>query len=367
MAIRYRGLAAATALTLVAGLLTACGDDNNDSNSDSGSGQGQKIALLLPESQTTRYEAKDRPLFEAKVKELCPTCEVIYSNAQQDQSRQQQQAEAALNNGAKVLVLDPVDGAAASTIVRLAESKNVPVISYDRLIQNANVDYYISFDNEKVGQLQGTSLVDKLKSDGKSSGKIVMINGSPTDNNAKLFNKGAHTALDGSGFEVVPKPDFFTPEWKPENAQSFMEGQISQLGKDGFVGVYAANDGTAGGAIAAMRGAGITPVPPTTGQDAELAAIQRIIAGDQFMTVYKAFKPEADKAAELAVALAQGQKPTAPTTINNGSGDIPSFLLEPQAVIKSNVKDTVVADGLYKLQEICTTTYAEACKAAGLQ
>ncbi|HCT78275.1 MAG TPA: ABC transporter substrate-binding protein [Micromonosporaceae bacterium] len=359
MSIRYQRLAAVAAFALALGMTVGA--------TGASAQQGEKIALLLPESQTTRYEQHDRPLFEAKVKALCPTCEIIYSNAQQDQSRQQQQAEAALNNGAKVMVLDPVDGKAASTIVRLAQSKQVPVVSYDRLILDANVDYYVSFDNEKVGQLQGTSLVGKLKADGKTSGKIVMINGSPTDNNAKLFNAGAHSVLDTSGFEIVPKPDFFTPEWKPENAQRFMEGQIAQLGKDGFVGVYAANDGTAGGAIAAMRAAGITPVPPTTGQDAELAAIQRIVGGDQYMTVYKAFKPEAEKAAELAVALATGQKPATDKTVNNGAKDVPSFLLEPQAVTTENVKETVVADNLYTVDQICTSAYAAACQAAGLQ
>ncbi|BCJ78152.1 ABC transporter substrate-binding protein [Catellatospora sp. IY07-71] len=353
---------AVSAVLLVAFGVAAC----ESGGSQSGSGSGGKIALLLPESQTTRYEQHDRPLFEAKVKELCADCEVIYSNAQQDQSRQQQQAEAALNNGAQVLVLDPVDGAAAATIVSLAKSKNVPVISYDRLIQNAPVDYYISFDNERVGQLQGESLVSRLKELGKTAGNVVMINGSPTDNNAKQFNKGAHSVLDTSGFKTVPTPDFFTPEWKPENAQRFMEGQISQLGKDGFVGVYAANDGTAGGAISAMRAAGMSPVPPTTGQDAELAAIQRIVNGDQYMTVYKAFQPEADKAAELAVALVKGEKPTTDRTVDNGAVDVPSFLLEPQAVNKQNIKDTVVADKLYTVEQICTQTYAAACQAAGL-
>ncbi|MFD0593913.1 sugar ABC transporter substrate-binding protein [Catellatospora coxensis] len=359
MSSRRLAVAVTTALLLVVGA-AAC--ESGDSGGSGGSG---KIALLLPESQTTRYEQHDRPLFEAKVKQLCPDCEIIYSNAQQDQSRQQQQAEAALNNGAQVLVLDPVDGAAAATIVSLAKSKNVPVISYDRLIQNAPVDYYISFDNERVGQLQGETLVNRLKELGKTSGDIVMINGSPTDNNAKLFNKGAHSALDTSGFKTVPTPDFFTPEWKPENAQKFMEGQIAQLGKDGFVGVYAANDGTAGGAISAMRAAGITPVPPTTGQDAELAAIQRIVGGDQYMTVYKAFKPEAEQAAEVAVALVRGE-PSTDRTVNNGAVDVPSFLLEPQAVTKDNIKQTVVADNLYTVEQICTSTYSAACQAAGL-
>ncbi len=175
------------AVAVSAALLVAFGVAACESGGSQSGASGGKIALLLPESQTTRYEQHDRPLFEAKVKELCPDCEVIYSNAQQDQSRQQQQAEAALNNGAQVLVLDPVDGAAAATIVSLAKSKNVPVISYDRLIQNAPVDYYISFDNERVGQLQGESLVNRLKETGKTSGDIVMINGSPTDPNAASF------------------------------------------------------------------------------------------------------------------------------------------------------------------------------------
>src|SRR5919198_1464486 len=164
-------------------------------------GQGQakqaaaKIALLLPESKTARYESHDRPIFEAKVKSLCPQCEILYSNADQDASKQQNQAEAALTNGAKVLVLDPVDSASASGIVARAKQSKIPVISYDRLIVNADVDYYISFDNEKVGKLQGQALRDKLKEMGKANGSIVMINGAPTDNNAKDFKAGAQWVL----------------------------------------------------------------------------------------------------------------------------------------------------------------------------
>jgi D-xylose transport system substrate-binding protein len=155
-------------------------------------------------------------------------------------------------------------------MVQKAKAQNVPVISYDRLILNADVDYYISFDNEKVGQLQGTALVDRLKGDGKS-GSIVMINGAPTDNNAKLFKQGAHSVIDSSGFKVAKEYD--TPDWSPDKAQTEMEQAITAVGKTGFVGVYAANDGTAGGAIAAMKGQGIKPIPPVTGQDAELAAV----------------------------------------------------------------------------------------------
>jgi D-xylose transport system substrate-binding protein len=248
----------------------------------------KKIALLLPESKTARYESHDRPLFEQKVKALCPECQVVYSNADQDAAKQQNQAEAALTNGAKVLVLDPVDSASAAAVVGRARQSKVPVISYDRLILNADVDYYLSFDNEQVGKLQAQALVDKLKADNKTSGSIVIINGAPTDNNAKLFKAGAHSVLDKSGLTIGAEYD--TPDWSPDKAQQEMEQAITRVGKDKIVGVYAANDGTAGGAIAAMKAAGIKALPPVTGQDAELAAIQRIVVGEQFMTVYKPIK-----------------------------------------------------------------------------
>ena len=362
-----RSIAAAAAAVLALGVAAACESSNSGSSSNKSSG-GKTIALLLPESQTTRYEQFDKPYFEKKVKELCSDCKIAYNNANQQTDTQQQQAEAALNDGAAVMVLDPVDGAAAGSIVNTAKAKKVPVISYDRLITGADVDYYISFDNVRVGELQGQALVDKLKKDGKTSGNIVMINGGPTDNNAKLFNQGAHKAMDSSGFTLVPKPDFFTPDWKPENAQNFMDGQISKLGKTGFVGVYAANDGTAGGAIAAMKAAGIKPIPPITGQDAELPAIQRILIGDQYMTVYKAIKPEAEKAAEMAVALAKGNKVEgADAKVNNGSKDVASVLLQPVAVTKDNINDTVIKDGFYTVAQVCTPVYAAACKTAGIQ
>jgi D-xylose transport system substrate-binding protein len=346
----------------------ACGDDEettSDSASSDSSGGGKKIALLLPESKTARYEAADRPLFTAKLKELCADCELIYSNADQDTAKQQQQAEAAITNGANVLVLDPVDGAAAGGIVTRAKQSNIPVISYDRLITDADVDYYISFDNEKVGQLQGESLLEAL--DGGSGKSIVMINGAPTDNNAKLFKQGAHSVLDGK-VDIVKEYD--TPDWSPDRAQTQMEQAITAEGEDGFDGVYAANDGTAGGAIAAMKGSGIDPAErPTTGQDAELAAIQRILAGEQFMTVYKAIKPEAEAAAELAVALANGTEPPdglVNGSVNNGMKDVPSVLLDPIAVTKENVADTIVKDEFHSVSDICTAEYADACAEAGI-
>jgi len=349
----------------------ACGDDDDDGGGGGGGGGGDgggsgSIALLLPESKTARYESQDRPNFERKAKELCPDCQIIYSNADQDAAKQQQQAEAAITNGAKVLVLDPVDAASAGAIVNNAKSRQIPVVSYDRLITDADIDYYISFDNEQVGKLQGESLVKKLTDDG-AKGDIIMINGAPTDNNAKLFKEGAHSVIDNSDFKVAKEYD--TPDWSPDKAQQEMEQAITAVGKDGFVGVYAANDGTGGGAIAAMKGNGIDPkTRPTTGQDAELAAIQRILIDEQYMTVYKAIKAEAEAAAELAVALAKGEDPpAADDKIDNGMKDVPSILLTPVAVTKDNIKDTIIKDKFWSADEICTGKYAAGCKAAGIQ
>ncbi len=224
------GLAAVAVLAI--GLVVAgCGSSSNSSSSSNGGGsstsnnKGGTIALLLPETKTTRYETQDKPLFEAKVKALCPNCKILYQNANQDPAQQQQQAEAALTQGAKVLVLDAVDAASAGAIVQKAKAQNVPVISYDRLITNAPVNYYISFDNVRVGQLQGQALASKLKQDGKATGPIVMINGAPTDNNAKLFKQGATGALKSANIKVLKSYD--TPDWSPDKAQNEMQQAIT--------------------------------------------------------------------------------------------------------------------------------------------
>src|SRR3954454_2548722 len=214
-----RSVAAMAAAAVCMMGVAACGSDDNSSSSSSTSSsssaassgsKGGKIALLLPESKTARYETQDRPLFEAKVKALCSGCEIVYSNADQDASKQQQQAEAALTQGVKVMVLDPVDGAAAATIVSQANSKNIPVISYDRLLLNSKPDYYVEFNSPSVGKIQGKALADKLG----NKGTIVMINGAPTDNNAKLFKQGAHSVIDAAGIKVAKEYD--TPDWSPD-------------------------------------------------------------------------------------------------------------------------------------------------------
>ncbi|HEX3759960.1 MAG TPA: substrate-binding domain-containing protein [Kofleriaceae bacterium] len=376
-------LSAALAATFVA---AGCKKANQEGGGGSGAAGGAggagagggAIALLLPESQTTRYESADRPFFEAKFRQLCAGVDIVYSNANQVAADQQQQAEAAIARGVKVLVLDPVDGDAAGAIVKSAKAKNIPVISYDRLIKGgATPDYYVSFDNERVGKLQGQALLDKLTSGGGAAQpKITMINGSPTDNNATLFKNGAHSVLDGK--VTIVKEDA-AANWKPEEAQQLMEQFIAAVGKDGFDGVYCANDGTAGGAIAAMKAAGIDPkTRPVTGQDAEVAAVQRILSGEQYVTVYKAIQPEAEKTAELACALFKGEKPAANLVnnkVNNGTTDVPSVLLDPIAVTAAgggntkSVADTIVKDKFYgpdTVAKICKG-YEAQCQTASIK
>lgn len=348
------------ALLLVALVAAGCGSSSSSS--------GPKIALLLPENETPRYETNDRPDFEKAVEEICKECEVLYSNAGGDAEKQQSQAEAALTQGAEVLVVDPEDSKSAAAIAEKAAAQNVPVVSYDRLIENAEVNAYVSFNNVKVGELQAETLAKKLKEDGSASGPIIMINGDPADPNAALFKEGAHNGFEAAGVKIAKEYD--TPGWSAENAQREAQQAITALGNNGFAAIYAANDETGGGAIAAMKGAGIKPEEkPVTGQDATVAGLQRILTGEQFMTVYKEIEPEATITAEIAVALAEGEElPQQHITeeVENGKVKVPSVLLKPIAVTKDNVKSTVVADGFVTASELCTSAYKTACKEAGI-
>jgi D-xylose transport system substrate-binding protein len=303
------------------------------------------------------------------VKELCPNCEVLYQNATQDAAKQQQQAEAVLTQGAKVLVLDAVDVASAGAIVNRAKQQKVPVVSYGRLVADAPLDYYVSIDPYKVGQQQAQEQLKALKAAGKSNPRIVMINGSPTDSNSAPYKKGAEDVYKQAGAKIVKSYD--TPDWSPDKAQQEMEQTITSLGKNGFDGVYVANDGMAGGAIAAMKSAGLTPSKfAVTGQDAEVTGVQRILKGEQLETVYQPLKEIAGKSAEIAVNLVQG-KPVpsslVPDKTDNGAGQVPSALVPTLSVDKSNVNDTVIKDGFLKASDICTGSYASACKDAGIQ
>jgi len=326
---------------------------------------GPRIALLLPETKTARYETQDRPAFEARLAEICPDCVAMVHNAGHDAARQQVQAEAALTNGASVLVLDPVDAVSAGVIARHAAASDVPVITYDRILFDAPVTFHITFDNERVGMLQAQSLVDAAAGT-LDDGWIVVLNGAATDANAAEFRRGANLVFESQQVRIGAEAD--VPDWSPELAQESMERAIATLGRETIVGVYSANDAMAGGAIAAMRSAGMSPIPPTTGQDAELAALRRIITGEQHMTVYKSFRTQAQVAAEVAYVLSRdGVLPpgVATSTTDNGHGPVPTLRLTPAAVTRDTIARTVVADGMWTIEELCDGL-DDACARIGL-
>jgi D-xylose transport system substrate-binding protein len=346
----------ATLVAALALVVSACSAEAGGGGG--GDASNAKIAFLMPDIASTRYELYDSPLFKAKMKELCPDCEVIYQNANADASRQQQQANSALAQGVKAIVIDPVDSTAAASIVNTARTQGVPIIAYDRPIPDTPADYYISFDNEKIGKSIGDDLVAHLKDTGAQGG-ILEVNGSPTDAAAGLIKKGIHSAVDDSGFQLLAEYD--TPDWAPSKAQDWVSGQITRFGSQ-IVGVVAANDGTGGGAISAFKAAGVTPVPPVTGNDFEVAAAQRIIAGDQYNTISKPIKIVAEAAAEVAYQFVKGEKPAGRTQLF----DTPSQLFDPTVVTLENIADVLSKSDQIKVSDVCTGEYAAACAEHGI-
>jgi len=318
------------------------------------------VAFLMPDQASTRYEQHDFPGFKAEMEKLCPKCTVIYQNANADASLQQQQFNSVIAQGAKVIVLDPVDSAAAAGLVQLAQSQGIKVIAYDRPIPDKPADYYVSFDNEGIGKAIAESLVQHMKSAGVPEGSgVLQINGSPTDAAAGLIRDGIHKGLENSGFKTLA--EFDTPDWAPPKAQEWAAGQITRFGAD-IKGVVAANDGTGGGAIAAFKAAGVNPVPPVTGNDATIAALQLIISGDQYNTISKPSEIVAAAAANVAVKLLKGETVEAKTTLYN----TPSELFVPAVVTSENIKAEIFDKGINKPEEICTGEYAEGCKKLGI-
>lgn len=319
------------------------------------------VAFLMPDQASTRYEEHDFPGFKAAMAELCPDCTVIYQNANGDVSLQQQQVNSVIAQGAKIVVLDPVDSAAAAGLVQIAQGQGVRIIAYDRPIPDVPADYYVSFDNMGIGQAISQSLVDHLKASGIAAGAgVLQINGSPTDAAAGLIRDGIDAALDGSEYKTLAEYD--TPDWAPPKAQEWTAGQIQRFG-DQITGIAAANDGTAGGAIAALKAAGVNPLPPVTGNDATIAALQLIIAGDQYNTISKPSEIVARAAAEVAVAFLKGETPEAKTTLYN----TPSQLFVPAVVTRENIKAEIFDKKIQTAAEICTAEYADACKELGIQ
>lgn len=319
------------------------------------------VAFLMPDQASTRYEQHDYPGFAAEMKKLCPGCKVIYQNADADASRQQQQFNSVISQGAKAIVLDPVDSTAAASLVKLAQSQGVKVIAYDRPIPTTPADFYVSFNNEGIGKAIADSLVEHLKAlkVDPASGGLLQINGSPTDAAAGLIKKGIHSSLDNSGYKILAEYD--TPEWAPPKAQQWASGQITRFSTQ-IVGVVAANDGTGGGAIAAFKAAGVDPVPPVTGNDATIAALQLIIAGDQYNTISKPSEIVAAAAANVAVQLLSGETPKAEMTLY----DTPSQLFTPAVVTQENLKAEIIDKKINTAEELCVDRYAEGCKKLGI-
>ena len=363
---------------LIAAVMAACGamvfvgcgddDDGGGGGASGGGGGGEagKVAVLLPDSKSSvRWETVDRPFLKQAFEDAGIEAEI--QNAEGDKSTQQQQAEQAITNGAKVLLLVNLDSGSGAAIAANAKGQDVSVIDYDRLTLDGESDYYVSFDNEAVGKLQGEGLVKCLEDKGTEKPAVAVLNGSPTDNNATLFKNGYDSVVNekfDSGY-WTEVDDQSVPDWDNQKALTIFE-QMLQKANNKIDGVLAANDGLGNAAISAIKQRKL-PQIPVTGQDATLQGIQNIVNGDQCMTVYKAIKKEADAAAELAIALAKGEKPTSATeTINNGKKDVPSVFLEPVAVTKDNISEYLGEPDFPKKEEICAGKLAAKCDELGL-
>lgn len=313
-----------------------------------GRGDGPvRIGLSLDTLKEERWQ-RDRDRFVAKAKEL--GAEVYVQSANSDDTRQMQDVEALISRGVDVMVIVPHNGEAMAKAAGAAKKAGLPVLAYDRLIRDADIDLYLSFDNVRVGELQAKYLTDRLK--GRKA-RIVRIYGSKTDNNAALFKQGQDNVLkplvESGQIEVVFED--WALDWKPENAKKIVNAAITAKGRE-IDGILASNDGTAGGAIQALTEEGLAGKILVTGQDAELAACQRIMRGAQTMTIYKPLAKLADRAAEVAVAIGRRQVIVANGTVANGLKNVPSVLEDIVAVDKDNMADTVVKDGFHPAEDL---------------
>lgn len=344
------------AAILLASTLAGCGivsdgsANSGNATNNAGSTAGGKddgkivIGMSMDTLKEERWQ-KDRDLFTAKVEELGGEVKVLAANG--DDATQLSQAEQLISQGVDVLVVIAHNAEATAPIVEKAHKEGIKVIAYDRLIRNSDVDYYISFDNVRVGELQAQAVIDAAP-----KGNIVYIGGADTDNNAHMFKEGAMNVLkpleEKGDIKIVY--DQFSKDWKPEEALKNMENALTANNND-IQGVVAANDGTAGGVIQALNAQGMAGKIPVSGQDADLAAVQRIAEGTQLMTVYKPIKSIATTAAEMAVAAAKGEEVQADKTVNNGKIDVPSVLLDPIPVNKDSL-NVVIDDGFHKLEDV---------------
>jgi D-xylose transport system substrate-binding protein len=345
---KVRGLKMFAAAVCIISLLgmAGCTKQESTASKESSPPKGKiKIGLSMDDLRLERWQ-HDRDLFVQKAKEL--GAEVVVQSANGDDQTQFSQCENLISQGVNILVIIPHNGEAIAPIVEQAHKAGIKVLSYDRLITKSDVDYYISFDNVKVGELQAQAIAKAVP-----KGNFFLMGGSPTDNNAKMLRQGQMNVLkpliDKGDVKVVG--DQWAKDWLPEEALKIMENALT-ANNNKIDAAVVSNDSTAGGAIQALAAQGLDGKVPVSGQDAELAACQRIVEGKQIMTVYKPIKAIATAAAEAAVKMVKGESIKSDGTVNNGSKDVPSILLTPIAVDAKNIVETVIKDGFNKVEEV---------------
>jgi D-xylose transport system substrate-binding protein len=362
-------LAAATAGALALASISACGSSSSAGDSANSAVQAQAskqpfVGVILPDTKSSvRYETQDKPNLQAAFKAAGVKSDI--QNAQGNAQTFQTIADGMLTEGVNVLVIDSLDSASGTAVINKAHAQGVPVIDYDRLTAGGGADYYVSFDNVQVGKLMGQGLVKCLTQKNAVKPVIAELNGAPTDNNATLFAQGYNSVLNPlyANGTYVKGPNQSVPNWDNTQAGTIFEQMLTS--NPNIKGVLAANDGLANSVIAVLQKNQL--VLPVTGQDATVQGLQHILDGTQCMTVFKDTKKEAAAAANLAVQLAKGQKPTVNGSVTDPTTKkpVPSVLLTPQAIFKDNVEDVVKAGGT-TVADLCTGAYAAKCKAAGV-
>jgi D-xylose transport system substrate-binding protein len=322
-----------------------------------------QVAVLLPDTKSSvRWETQDRRFLASAFKAAGITYSI--TNAEGDAQKQRSQAEQALTNGAKVILLVNLDSGSGAAIENLAKSQGAKTIDYDRLTLKGSAAYYVSFDNVQVGKLQGQGVVAGLKANGKYGQKPVVaeLNGSPTDNNATLFKQGYDSVLKPlySKGTFAKGPDQWVPQWDNQKALTIFEQMLAKTGNK-IDAVDAANDGLANAVVSALKNHGLKPIP-VSGQDATAQGVQNILAGWQTMTVYKSIKLEANAAAKLAISLIKGGTPAGVNAkISDGKRLVPFAKLTPVSITKSNYQ-LLFKEGFLKKGDVCVGTYAKYCK-----
>jgi len=364
-----RGILALSLTLVAAGGLAACGNGNGSSSgsgSDSNASKA-KVGVILPDSKSSaRWETADRKFLTEAFEKAGVKYDI--QNAQGDKSAFQTIADQMITSGATVLMIVNLDSGTGKAVLDKAKGQGVATIDYDRLTIGGGAQYYVSFDNTKVGQLQGEGLVKCLTDKNAQKPVVAELNGSPTDNNATLFKNGYDSILKpkyDSG-DYVKGPDQSVPDWDNAQAATIFEQMLTQNAN--IKGVLAANDGLGNAAISVLKKQKLNGAVPVTGQDATVQGLQNILVGDQCMTVYKAIKKEADAASDLAISLAKGEKKSVSGKVTDPDTkkDVPSILLDPVAITKDNVKD-VITDGYVTAAELCTGDYAAKCAELGIK